>query len=245
MNCTNCNDPIVTDAKFCGKCGAGVLSEKPIENKKPLSGSRVIKKIFQIIAVLFLVVSLAAMSEFSIDDPKGGLSTLYDIFNITAVIAFIVLVINGWRYRKSGPKNKKWLGWRWIVFLIIISLVGLGTAIFSQALTITREKALQNPANSIVEAVKAKMSFPKQINDSTVITDITAEKNTIRYHYLLSDVDTSSLSNKSLRDSSVSSVCQSKDVKHFFDQGINLEFLYVVKDSTQSYLVQFTKSDCQ
>jgi len=251
MNCKNCNNPLSDDAKFCGKCGTNVLIEKTIINKTPLSGGRITKKIFQIIAVLLLLVSLSAMSSFSIDDPQGWLSTIYDIFNITSVIAFIAIVTNGWRYRKSGTKNKEWFGWRWIVFLIVISLIGLGTAIFSQAITISREKALQNPdnrieyANTIVQAVKEKTVLPKKIDDSTTITDITAENNAIRYHYLLSDVDTSELSNESLKGSLISSICQSGDTNDLFEQGINIEFLYKIENSSQNYLVKFTKADCQ
>jgi hypothetical protein len=110
---------------------------------------------------------------------------------------------------------------------------------------------LQNPdnrieyANTIVQAVKEKTVLPKKIDDSTTITDITAENNAIRYHYLLSDVDTSELSNESLKESLISSICQSGDTNDLFEQGINIEFLYKIENSSQSYLVKFTKSDCQ
>lgn len=70
-------------------------------------------------------------------DADGWLGDIHNIFVITAAIAFIALITNWWKGRK---KEEKWFGWRWIIFLIILSLVGLGAAIFSQALTVAREK---------------------------------------------------------------------------------------------------------
>lgn len=250
MNCKNCNNTLPDGAKFCGKCGTNVSNEKPVEKKTPLTTSQIVKKVFQIIAVVLFVLSLGTISSSSNHNMEGWFGTIYDIFNITALITVVALITNSWQNRKKG-KNKKWLGWRWIVFLIVLSLIGLGTAIFSQALIVAREKAMQNPdlkaeyINNVVEAVKTKMSFPKQINDSTVMTEITAERNAVRYHYLLSDIDTSGLSNESLKNSLSSGICQSESTKELFAKGIDLEFLYAVKNSTESYLVQFTQSDCQ
>lgn len=250
MKCKNCGSDTAEGGKFCVNCGVGVLNEKLTESKKPLTGSRIIKKIFQIISILLLLSSISMMYSFSIDDPVGWLSTIYDIFNITAVISLFIIASKGWQYRKGGSKNKEWFGWRWICFLIFISLVGLGTAILSQGVTISREKALQNPENQItyinnvVIMAKENMPLPNRIDDSTTITDITAENNAIRYHYLLSNIETSELSDESLKESLFSSICQNESTNNLFEQGINLEFLYTIENSPQTYLIKFTKSDC-
>ena len=137
MNCIHCGNLLAEGAKFCGKCGKGVSSEKPIENKKSLSGSQIIKKIFQIGAVILFILSLATIS--SDYNAEGWLEDIHNVFVITAVITFFALITNSWQNRKKG-KNKKWFGWRWIIFLIILSLLGLGSAILSRAVTVAQEK---------------------------------------------------------------------------------------------------------
>jgi hypothetical protein len=246
MNCKNCDNPLFNEAKFCGKCGKSVLGNEAIENKKPLTVSQIIKKIFKIVAIILLVLSIGTMS--SSYNAEGWLGTLHDIFTITIAITFITVLTKFWKNRKM---HEEWFNWRWIIFLITLSILAFGTVVFIQALPIAREKAMQNPdlrteyINNVVEVAKTKMSFPSKINDSTLFTDITAEKNAVRYHYLMSDVDTSNLSSESLKNSLIQSICQSESTKSIFDKNIDIEFLYSVKDSTQSYLVNFTKSDCQ
>jgi len=249
MNCKNCNNLLADNVKFCGKCGTSVSNEKTIEKKTPLTTSQIVKKVFQIIAVILFVLSLGTISSSSNHSMDGWFGTIYDIFNITALITVVALITNSWQNRKKG-KNKKWFGWRWIAFLIILSLIGLGTAIFSQALIVAREKAMQNPdlkaeyIKNVVEAAKAQMSFPKQIDESTMMTGISAGENSVRYSYLLSGLDTSNLSKESFKDSLRPSICQSESTKNLFDKGIDLEFSYFVKESRQGYLVRFTPSDC-
>ena len=43
------------------------------------------------------------------------------------------------------------------------------------------------------------MVFPKKLDDKAIITDVSAESDAIRYHYVLSGVDTSKISNTYLR----------------------------------------------
>lgn len=257
MNCKHCDNKLANDAKFCGKCGKSVsdqnlnsnnTSQLSVESKKITSATEMTKKVLKTILVIFFMMMTSAVSSAQRTAGDGWMGDIYNVLIIICGVTSFALLSKWWKNRKTG---KKWFNWRWVTLLIVLSVLGFSAQVFSRALVVAREKAMQNPElkaeyiNKVVEAVRTKMSFPSQINDSTSVTDITAERNAVRYHYLLSDVDTSNLSNESLKDSLVSSICQSEDTKGLFDKGIDLEFLYAIKNSPQSYLVQFTKLDCQ
>lgn len=95
-----------------------------------------------------------------------------------------------------------------------------------------------------VKKIKAEMSLPNQIDETTLLVDITAEPNAIRYQYVISGIDTSQLSNSYLKSFLGSSICENADTKNLLNYGINMEYSYTVKSSTQKYFVSFTKNDC-
>jgi hypothetical protein len=99
--------------------------------------------------------------------------------------------------------------------------------------------------NQAVQSVKNQMSLPYKVNQITTLVDVTAESGAIRYHYILSGVDTSKLTNDLLKSSLESGVCQNEDTKNFLSQDINMEYSYSVKNSTETYFVSFTKTDCK
>jgi len=248
MFCKNCGNKILEDSKFCGKCGEKVVENTPVGvTSVMLPPISIGKIIFQWISVFLFMSSLSLLSS-SDNQMEGTVAVVYDVYSIFAVIVFLVFLSDWGKYRKT---QKRWFGWHWIVMLLITSFIGMGVIIFSQALVVARQKAIENPENkvnyvaSIVSASKEKITLPKQVDENTTMTDITAEGTTIRYHYLLSNIDTSGFSDELLKDSLISDVCQSESIKNLFDQGINEEFFYRVKDSSQTFLVHFTKSDCQ
>lgn len=103
----------------------------------------------------------------------------------------------------------------------------------------------QEKSNLIIETVreiKMEMKLPNQIDDLTTLTDITAQSSAIRYHYFLSNIDTSQLSISALKNYLISDICTS-DTKNLLDSGINIEYSYIV-DSGERYFVSFTKTDC-
>jgi hypothetical protein len=87
------------------------------------------------------------------------------------------------------------------------------------------------------------MTIPDQVDEVTRIIDITAEPSAIRYHYTLSGVDTSQLSNVQLKSHLQTNICQNPDTKTLLNEDINMEYSYLV-DTGEKYFVQFTKSDC-
>jgi hypothetical protein len=99
--------------------------------------------------------------------------------------------------------------------------------------------------NQAVQEVKAQLPLPDKLDEVTTMVDVTAEPSAIRYHYVLSGVDTSEITNELLKNSLGPNVCQDKDTKNLLYQDINLEYSYSVENSTQKYFVSFTKTDCK
>lgn len=140
MYCKKCGNKISDNEKFCGKCGNGVLTENKQEpqtlNKKFPSVSEMLKRIFQIIAIILFILSLGTIS--SNYNQGGWLENIHDIFVIIIAITLVKLIVN-WKNKRT---DEKWFGWRWIIFLIFLSILSFGTVIFSQSLVIAHQKAI-------------------------------------------------------------------------------------------------------
>ncbi|MEA3272802.1 MAG: zinc-ribbon domain-containing protein [Patescibacteria group bacterium] len=98
--------------------------------------------------------------------------------------------------------------------------------------------------NETVREIKAEMTLPSQLDEVTKLVDISAQPNAIRYHYILSGVDASSLSNAYLKNFLISDICGNADTKNLLDYEINMEYSYTV-DTGERYFITFTKYDCQ
>src|SRR4051812_16930928 len=94
------------------------------------------QKIFQVIANVLFVLSLGTISSKSVTE--GWLADLHNLFVIMVGITAIVLIVDFFKNKKTG---KKWFGWRWIIYLVVLSLLSLGTATFSAAVVSVQEKA--------------------------------------------------------------------------------------------------------
>lgn len=99
--------------------------------------------------------------------------------------------------------------------------------------------------NQAVQEVKTQLPLPYKLDQVTTMTDVTAEPNAIRYHYVLSGIDTSKITNDLLRNSLIQNICSNKDTKSLLNQDINMKYSYSVENSTQTYFVSFTKTDCK
>jgi hypothetical protein len=93
-----------------------------------------------------------------------------------------------------------------------------------------------------VNRIKNDMSFPKKLDENTTLIDVSAEPDAIRYHYVLSGIDTSKITNAYLKNFLAPNVC--KGIATLLNEGINAEYSYVVKDLGEKYFVSFSKSDC-
>lgn len=143
------------------------------------------------------------------------------------------------------------------IFTVIVSVAvfilafGVVRYLTQEALSPSTNGNIQNSTYSTAELVtdtvkqvKASITLPNKVDTATTLVDVTAETNAIRYHYILSGVDTSSLSNAYLKNYLGSGLCQNKDTKNLLDQGINMEYSYVVENTTQRYFIIFNKADC-
>ena len=135
--------------------------------------------------------------------------------------------------------------------IVFILAIGIGRYLTQGAFSPTTNSNTRNSTysntdliNQTVKEVKANITLPNHIDKATTLVDITAEPSAIRYHYVLSDVDTTNFTNDSLKNYLGTSICQNKDTKNLIDQGINVEYSYVVENTEQSYFVSFTKTDC-
>lgn len=102
----------------------------------------------------------------------------------------------------------------------------------------------QHRINEAVKQVKGSMVLPYQADEVTTAIDITAETNAIRFHYLLANVDLTSITNEYLKSYLITKTCTDEKSKKILNQGINIEYSYTIKDSPQTFLISFAKEDC-
>lgn len=98
--------------------------------------------------------------------------------------------------------------------------------------------------NNAVKQIKDSKPLPYKIDAVTTAVDITAEQNAVRYHYLISDFDTSNLTDDFLKKDLLSSVCNNEGGKVVLNKGINIEFSYTVKNSPETFFISITREDC-
>jgi hypothetical protein len=73
------------------------------------------------------------------------------------------------------------------------------------------------------------MPFPYQMDEFTTIVNVTAEPNAVRYHYELSGVDVSLITEELLKNNLLSSICKNTVTKDLIDRDIDMEYYYLVK----------------
>ena len=134
-----------------------------------------------------------------------------------------------------------------VISIIVFILAFVGVRYLTQETISPSTNSNYSKSELITETVrevKASMTLPAQIDEATTLVDVTAQPNAIRYHYTLSGVDTSSLSNSYLKSYLGPDLCKNQDTRNLLDQDIGMEYSYIVENSTQTYFVSFTKADC-
>ncbi|KKS92618.1 MAG: hypothetical protein UV68_C0041G0005 [Candidatus Collierbacteria bacterium GW2011_GWC2_43_12] len=101
-------------------------------------------------------------------------------------------------------------------------------------------------AVELAKSAKESMTLPYRINETVVISDITAEKNAVRTHYIISGINISGSEKDLLRNASLVENCNKDSVqwKKILNQGVDMEYSYTVKDTDQNFLISITKADC-
>ena len=137
--------------------------------------------------------------------------------------------------KKKEKRKIKWLP-------IIICVAALAIAIFVVSST---SKTNEELILQTVKDFKEEVELPSQIDELTILTDVTAQENAIRYQYTVSSqTDTSVLSNDVIKDSLVENICKNNDIVDLLRKGIDLEYSYKVENSEQTYFVTFKYADC-
>ena len=184
-----------------------------------------------------------------------SLGRLYPLPVLILVVVFFSVIIgikiNEYNLQKNNgndvEKLKKEIeGYAvWIVIVIL----GLGIQVWSvggfQPKNINSSP--QTPAELAIqgaESVKSSTKLPYEVDQVTTLTDITSLGNAIQYHYTLHDADTSRISDTTLKRSGQPTVCANTSTKQLLDYGVDLQYLYVVKETGAQYSFTLTKSDC-
>lgn len=108
-------------------------------------------------------------------------------------------------------------------------------------------KVRQSYIEEVVVQTKKDMEIPSRLDEITTIVDITAEPNSIRYHYILDNsTTTEALSNSYLDAYLKNSVCNDELIRtELIDQNIDIEYSYIVQGSDTKYFFKYTKKDCE
>lgn len=145
----------------------------------------------------------------------------------------------------TTPEKKK--GMKSIVTSIVsilVFLIAFGAVKYLMQETISPSYSTPDLATEAVKQAKTTITLPSKIDEVTTLINITAEQGAIRYHYILSGLDTDQLSNTQFRNYLKPSICENKETKYLLDEGVGMQYAYTVENSTQTYFISFTKSDC-
>jgi hypothetical protein len=184
---------------------------------------------------------------------------------ILFIIAIIYLISSSLKIQKALKEdeykakeisvNYKFKKLHWIIFGIV-SAIAITSAILydtsrhslelqpTEQLSTGNESLTQTDITEIVKEMKKSFTLPQKIDEVTDLVNVSAENNAIRYHYILSNVDPSQLSNKILFDAIKPSICSNSDTLKLLGTGINMEYSYSVQGNNQKYFITFTKQDC-
>jgi len=141
---------------------------------------------------------------------------------------------------KTTNKKEEKRKIQWLPIIICVGVVAIAIFVVSST-SKTNEELIQQT----VKEFKEEVELPSQIDELTILTDVTAQENAIRYQYTVSSqTDTSVLSNDVIKDSLVENICKNNDIVDLLRKGIDLEYSYKVENSEQTYFVTFKYADC-
>ena len=141
---------------------------------------------------------------------------------------------------QTTNKKEKKRKIQWLPIIICVGVVAIAIFVVSST-SKTNEELIQQT----VKEFKEEVELPSQIDELTILTDVTAQENAIRYQYTVSSqTDTSVLSNDVIKDSLVENICKNNDIVDLLRKGIDLEYSYKVENSEQTYFVTFKYVDC-
>lgn len=205
------------------------------------------------LATVYIILLLVGNGLSRIENTTLGLDVLWLLIAISSFIPLLsiqkAINFNNSKIVPNFDRNRKFS--RGEIILTVIGVIWFGLVVLGTFSSLIPD-SYNSSSNTYttaelvtetVKEVKASMTLPSKLDEVTTLVDVTAEPSAIRYHYVLSGVDTSKLSNTYLKNYLGSSICENADTKNLLNQNINMEYSYVV-DSGERYFVSFTKTDC-
>lgn len=199
-------------------------------------------------------------------EPLWGLShsVWLSLLTFVPLVNFIVIIYLGIKGNELAWKKNKWKNVddfkqtqkKWAIWAPALLGISILLGIIGSFLSSTDQNTQNNTyttgsinstemiINETVQGIKNSVTFPYQINKFITWTDVTAGTDAINYHYTLSGVDYSQLTNAYFKNNLISTVCEDNDVKNLLNKGINAQYSYVAKDANQFYFVSINKYDC-
>ena len=132
-----------------------------------------------------------------------------------------------------------------IIAPVLGVIVGIGVyagvrAAFDAAAGPSKQMLIEKAVDQALDAFDP----PRQIDEVTVLTDVTAEQNAIHYHYTLVDVDPSAVTQEALEGIVLPTLCGTKQTRQVLDQDVSMKYTYTVESTGDEYALEFVKGDC-
>lgn len=175
----------------------------------------------------------------------GMLVWFFPLIGIPITIFGLIFSIKGLKSLKRGIA----------IVGIVLSSIGLFATITTVSLNVyeeaTGEKLLVNMVVRLgvkyaVHKMKTQSLLPAPLpykNNGSTLIDITAESKTIRSHIVLSEAYTNKEKTEILNDIHAV-VCESNSARNLLNKGLILEYSFSVKNSTDNFILTYTKADC-
>ncbi len=196
-----------------------------------------IKTYITILLVIIIIFSAVVWSA-------GGFIGLFGlIYMIYAYIKYNKLLKNE-EYKGSlvGKEYKiKKVGW---IVIAVLSLI-LAFLAYTLDANYMSSDISDSDIQKVVDSLKSSYDFPLQFNEQVVWTDVTAEGNAMRYHYEISNLGDIEISEELTKEHMIDVICGDSSTKNLLDNGIDLEYLYTIKETREEILLSFTSEDCK
>ncbi|KKQ78458.1 MAG: hypothetical protein UT02_C0066G0006 [Parcubacteria group bacterium GW2011_GWC2_38_7] len=177
------------------------------------------------------------------------------LFGTVVPLLFVQKVINAYVVKEfPNPKPKELFNSGELVMMIIWGAFWLAIGgVFIVGLVfknIDLNKPMDNVTKEnyiigIVAGIKEVMPLPDTSDQWTTITDVTAEPSAIRYHYVISGLDSNLLTEEFLKRVLLADACADQGFVEILDEGINMEYSYTIAETDQKLLISVTSADCQ
>ncbi|MBN9141390.1 MAG: hypothetical protein J0H23_11240 [Micrococcales bacterium] len=142
------------------------------------------------------------------------------------------------------PKKKPSMALR-IGSAILAVVLGAGAWIGTRALLDSLSgNSKQQAIEKAVDELHRSVSLPSQLDEVTILTDITAEENAVHYFYTLTDVDPSVVTTELLESVVQPTMCGTKQTRELLDRDVAMRYSYVVEGTDDSYDFELTKDNC-